>query len=85
MTYDYEANSFTAKLNVSGEVECKNPTCSNNTIPNLAACEYENVTISHSSCVPPYKFLKLDVPPGKYKLVSICIFTKKYNSTCLAF
>ncbi|XP_077631274.1 receptor-type tyrosine-protein phosphatase C isoform X2 [Crocuta crocuta] len=85
VTYDYEANSFTAKLNVSDEVECNNPPCSNNTIPNLAACENKNVTISHSSCVPPYKFLKLEVPPDpeSYSLETCTEAIKANTSLCL--
>lgn len=83
--YDYGSNSFIAKLNVSDDVKCENAICEMNEIHNLPACENKNVTISHTSCDPPNKIIELDVPPGKYKLVSICIFTKEYNSTCFSF
>lgn len=83
MEYHYkENNSFEARLNAADSVSCENVTCENNTIYNLTECSHASFTISHESCVGPKKILTLEVPPGKYKLVSICIFTKLYNSTC---
>uniref|UniRef100_A0A8C0KG60 protein-tyrosine-phosphatase n=1 Tax=Canis lupus dingo TaxID=286419 RepID=A0A8C0KG60_CANLU len=76
--YYYEPNSFVAKLNVNDTVNCDQ--CKKNEISNLKECENLNITISHSSCDSPNKTLTLEVPPGKYKLVSICIYAKKYNS-----
>ena len=83
MEYYYEPNSFVAKLNVNDTVNCDQ--CKKNEISNLKECENLNITISHSSCDSPNKTLTIEVPPGKYKLVSICIYAKKYNSMCLAF
>lgn len=83
--YDNKDGSYKAKLNVSDQVNCEKATCSKNEILNLTECENKNVTISHNSCGTPNKILNLEVPPGKYKLVSICIFTKQYNSMCLSF
>ena len=89
MEYHYNIVNklFDAKLNVNDNdtVSCENATCEDNKIADLTECLQMNVTISHNSCGLPNKALTLKVPPGKYKLASICIFTKQYNSTCLAF
>lgn len=74
--YDNGTRSFQAKLNVSDKLTCSPVPCANSTIFKLAACNVTSVTISDKSCSAPFKRLTLYVPPGKYKLITTCTFTK---------
>lgn len=74
--YDNGTRSFRAKLNVTDKVTCSPIQCINN-IFNLEACYITSVNITDTSCNSSApKSLTLYVPPGKYKLITTCTFTK---------
>uniref|UniRef100_A0A8C6ES60 protein-tyrosine-phosphatase n=1 Tax=Marmota marmota marmota TaxID=9994 RepID=A0A8C6ES60_MARMA len=71
--YDKNNKSFTAELNVPDDVlgDLKDY---KSKFQGLQGCENYIFNLSHNSCTTPLKLLKLEVPPGKYQFISICIF-----------
>ncbi|CAI9179919.1 unnamed protein product [Rangifer tarandus platyrhynchus] len=57
--FNKDNNTFTATLDV--KEECKPPECKKE-YSGLHACENKNISMSHSSCEPPFQYL-LEVPP----------------------
>lgn len=88
--YNNSTKSYDAELNVTDKVECNSTkpnrtiSCVNNMFHGLSECEIFTVHINHNSC-SSYKELKLEVPPGKYPLISICIFTKTVQLFVVCF
>ena len=73
MRYSFnDNNTFTATLDYTGE-ECEPLRCEEQH-PGLSACETKIISMSHFSCEPPLEY-PLEVPPGKCRLLSVCVFT----------
>ncbi|XP_036210585.1 receptor-type tyrosine-protein phosphatase C isoform X3 [Myotis myotis] len=63
--YDNNTETFHAKVDVDGKLECQpNQTCGNKRVDGLPECQTINVKISDDSCADPPKTLELHVPPG---------------------
>ena len=69
--FNKDSKTFTATLDV--KEECGPPECEKQH-PGLSACETKSINMSHSSCEPPFQY-RLEVPPGRRQLLSICVFT----------
>ncbi|XP_060034488.1 receptor-type tyrosine-protein phosphatase C [Erinaceus europaeus] len=91
-TYDSTSGFYTAKLNVSAEVNC-NLSCVQNEIKNLSSCYEASVAIHSDSCTQPYN-LTITVPPApkifnlidctvdEIANISICLEWKENNFNC---
>ncbi|XP_058130911.1 receptor-type tyrosine-protein phosphatase C isoform X2 [Dasypus novemcinctus] len=86
-TYNKTDKVISAELMIDHKVNCTDDKCTENIIPHLPACEKYTVTISHDSCVPPYKILILDVPPDLKNIeLHNCTRPKEANtSICLTW
>lgn len=71
-TWNKNNDTFTATLDVKGK-ECEPPGCEKQH-RGLPACGAKAINISHPSCEPPLAY-RLEVPPGKCQVLSICVFT----------
>lgn len=72
MHYVYNNESETYNATLSDENG--NPFKSEEPLHGLKECEKKNINITHPSCYLPFKYL-LEVPPGKYPLISVRAFT----------
>lgn len=73
-TYTYNENSKTYSVMFASDVQCDSQDCAK-MLQNLQECEHRTVNLSHSSCVPPFKQILLETPPGKCPLISACVLT----------
>uniref|UniRef100_A0A8D0ZQV3 Receptor-type tyrosine-protein phosphatase C n=1 Tax=Sus scrofa TaxID=9823 RepID=A0A8D0ZQV3_PIG len=85
-TYTYNENSKTYSVMFASDVQCDSQDCAK-MLQNLQECEHRTVNLSHSSCVPPFKQILLETPPGKYPTkfkLEDCVQPEKANtSLCL--
>nr|XP_020765701.1 receptor-type tyrosine-protein phosphatase C isoform X1 [Odocoileus virginianus texanus]XP_020765702.1 receptor-type tyrosine-protein phosphatase C isoform X1 [Odocoileus virginianus texanus]XP_020765703.1 receptor-type tyrosine-protein phosphatase C isoform X1 [Odocoileus virginianus texanus] len=79
--FNKDNNTFTATLDV--KEECKPPECEKE-YSGLHACVNKNISMSHSSCEPPFQHV-LEVPPGPndFELKDCVQLEEAATSLCL--